>query len=162
MSNEEIVLEKLKKKAVTPLHFRDNDEDYDLEFKADIKELKELDDIVDRIRTILVLSTKYETVNKWSKHQCYEGARRSAQDIYRLYIYYFDDKTTIFDIMRGLYKLLESNGTLNVMYCNNVRKLVFYFNKYWRYADTHTNGDLGVCIGNWKDIGLNYEIKPIS
>lgn len=168
MTNEEIVLYRLSKKALSPLHFVEpnkgdycyyNNYDNDLKlFKLNMESLKNgSTKVIDRVYTLITLGNKYRTYTKYNKFQCNRGARRSAQDLLRLYINYFGE-IDIFSIMRVLYKLSVVERRLNSYRCPNVRKQVFWIRDY-NCLETNHKADLGVPLKDWQEIGLNNESK---
>lgn len=168
MTNEEIVLDRLSRLAVSPLHFDLGTGYYYGDamitrkgLEHDIENLKSKISIEERVLEILSLY-RYPTYEQNKSFQCKSRARRSVQDIWRIYKNYFGD-IDIFPIMRALYTLSKGvNKKLNSIHCCTVRKQVFWVhgmeNSYYG-DDIHTVTDrakshLGVPLRQWRNIGL--------
>lgn len=124
-----------------------------LELKERIEALKKIDNIVDRVNKILLISRHYSTyIVGTSRFQCRPGARRSTVDIWRIYKNYFEE-VDIFTIMRALYVLVNDRN-LNTIRCSTVRKRVFWYDSY-NNKDFYIRAELGVPLSEWKEIGLN-------
>jgi hypothetical protein len=162
MTNEEIVLKRLERKAKTPLHFKEP-RGYDywlneqfvsakIRFTKEINELKETKTVEDRVYAIFKVGNHTPTV-KGNVTQCHAGANRSAQDIWRIYKYYFGG-IDIFSIMRALYQLSVVYRKLNGFRCSTVQKQVFWLSNMGGDLETNDKADLGVALKNWEKIGL--------
>ncbi len=171
MNNEEIVLKRLENKAQGELHFKEtiNKDDYctcsDCIYRYNeavnlIKNMKtnlaSKTTVKDRVYEIMLIGRKVITLNSRNRFQCKRGANRSAQDIWRIYRYYFGD-IDIFSIMRALYQLSKVDRKLNGYRCPNVRKQVFWLVGNGGQLEDHKKADLGVALKDWKDIGIGYE-----
>lgn len=162
MTNEEIVLNRLESKAKSLLHFKEPDRFtyyYESDFTARKNEFDELiksmdgvETVKDRVYLLFQLGKNARTFRK-NTLQCRIGANRSAQDIWRLYRYYFGE-VDIFSIMRALYELSITDKKLGSYRCPTVRKQVFWLDNF-PIPETHSKADLGVPLSEWKDIGLN-------
>lgn len=164
MTNEEIVLKRMEKKAKSPLHFGLQERymywnDYEYRnaksnFNAAINLIKQAKTVKDKVYAIILAGYKARTY-KNNSCQCKTGANRSAQDIYRIYKYYFpDENIDIFSIMRALYQLSIVDGKLGTYRCPTVRKQVFWIREYWGNLEYHNKADLGVPLKEWENIGL--------
>ena len=93
--------------------------------KHRIRLIQETNGLNDRIVEILN-GFQFETYKPGIKNiaQCHSHARRSAGDIFRIYSNYFDDGTTLFDIMRTLYQL-AMDERICCSYCGVIEKRVF-------------------------------------
>lgn len=155
MTNEEIVLKRLSKRGRSPLRFGGVN-GISENITNMINHLKNKKSVYDRVYEILRLSRYLQTYDSHNKFQCYGSARRSAQDIWRIYKYYFGD-IDIFAIMRVLYYLVHEEN-LSCTRCCTINKLVFYFENY-KLVQENLKGDLGVPLKFWKNIGLSLENK---
>lgn len=152
-SHEEIVKRHLRNRPLTPVKFRN---EKGVSYGAPINKLLSITDKKARILYIFSINSNYPTYSHRNNYQCYAGARRSAQDIYRIYINYFNDIKDIFEIMRLLYQLAFIDRDLSCHYCDTVRKYVF-----WRapvygstISDPNSTNDLGVPFSHWENIGI--------
>jgi hypothetical protein len=139
---EDIVNRILKRRAKTPIKFKD----------FNVKNLSKSSSVEQRVLFLLKTSQDFPSVLTNGHFQCRENAYRSVQDLWRMYKYYYDGKADIFCVMRALYVLIRSNR-ISGNYCGNVRKLVFwvspfnYFSCYVEHYDT-------VPVMLWENIGL--------
>jgi len=179
MTNEEIVLTRLKKVAQSPIYFKRMGgileytggctcdtcakmyekylQDYDFFYEKMVNSSS----VYDRVWNIIVLTYKTPTFCR-NRKQCRKGANRSVQDIWRIYKNYFED-IDIFSIMRVMYQLSVVERKLGTYRCPAVRKRVFWKNNFDRLdININTKADLGVALKDWKYIGLNNETQAVS
>jgi hypothetical protein len=165
MTNEQIVMERWNNNRFlgkTSVEFRVTRDVYfyeeqfnrvKLELDTRIESLKKIENIVDRVNEILIISRSYPTYfTGTNRYQCKAGARMSTIDIWRIYKNYFEE-VDIFTIMRALFVLVETTN-LNTFRCCTVRKRVFWFEN-WAEKNYDVRAELGVPLIEWKDIGLN-------
>jgi hypothetical protein len=177
MTGEEIVLNRMKKKAKSPLHFKepayenyryyyDSREYFNRQmakwqmakFNECKSNLEKAITVHDRVNEILLFSHSFPTYSNRNRLQCNQGARRSAQDIWRTYIYYFGD-IDIFSIMRELYKLAIREKKFSTFRCCTVRKQVFWYERNPSCFEVYNKADLGVPLKEWENIGKNFEYE---
>jgi hypothetical protein len=142
-TKKEIVLLHLKGRAKTPICF----EDVPIEFLHTFT-----DDINSNVYSLLYLSRSYATTSLSGRKQCRYGARRSAQDLWRLYKYYVDPEIEIFPIMKAIHSLVYDLKKISGQYCNVVRKTVFWTSSYGLFLNRQDSGDLGIVFEEWDSL----------
>ena len=164
MNNVDIVLDKLSRINISPLHFNVSKLQYpwwmENHYKRELRELvykvqklKEIKYIHSRVYQIISLCENYNTYHPNNRFQCNAGRNRSALDIYRIYKYYFDDD--IFGVLRALYKITAEKRDISTHRCSDVRKQVFFIDRCPPIIrEIDENSGLGVTMRNWENIGL--------
>lgn len=114
-----------------------------------------------RLMALVADCNNAPTRYKSTKHYQCHPASRSARDLLAMYYgVYGDDKVTISDVMRTLYKLTnrrdrELEGGLQVYvsthYCGTVNKRVF-FNSSGYVMDIYEQDELGLTFNEWRDL----------
>lgn len=154
--DKQIVLDMIRGQDKSKLHFVDADyyddpeEDQEI-LKEEIKQLKNLSSIDDKVLKIVELAGDYATFDTNNRFQCRAGAYRSAIDIWRIYNNYFRP-VTLFLIMRTLYKLVIEESCVETSFCRDIHKQVFTCGG--DYNDIFVINELGVRFAEWRTIGL--------
>lgn len=136
-----------RRKKITEYTFEQRIKEFEDRIDIDSK----INTVEDRVLFLLFMCENYETASRSSYPQCRMGARRSANDLFRLYKHYFTDDSSIevIDIMRALYKLV-SNDSIGGQYCGNVRKMVFWYGGETVYDDDIS--EFGVGFEDWGNL----------
>ncbi len=166
MTNEQIVREKLKNLETRKLRFanisifNELEDDDDLLESAE-KELKHAKSIENRIYKIIELARNFGTIDG-KEVQCEQDKNRSAEDIWRIYNYYFE-KIDIFTVMRALYKLVLESGKIISFVCYVIDKQVFVIDTWGDPEDNEVfkENELGVRLAEWRLIGLKGEQQNV-
>lgn len=157
-ADKKIVLSNIRGLDLSKLHFAEADcfervhEDQS-SVKHDVIELRRKNSTKDRVYKILDMSRDYPTFDNKNKFQCRSDANRSAVDIWRLYNNYFRP-VTLFTIMRTLYDLVVEDEEIETIFCNDIKKQVFYACDNGALDDVFRENELGVRFAEWRTIGL--------
>jgi hypothetical protein len=116
-------------------------------------------DNVNNVRDLIIFvlrSSKYcqSRFLKPDKFQCYNSRNRSVVDIWR-HIKYYNDTIDLFSVMRTIVNIRCARA-----YCDQVRKRVFFYrqpDQSFYVMDDDLLDEFGLCIDDWKQIGLNNE-----
>jgi len=160
INKKQYVLDYIQGHRHDPLHFMTSRHVY-----ADLPDRIEMpvySTVRGYVKTVISLAYSYNSVS--STETCvetYSGKLRSAIDIWR-HIIDVRPETTIFEVMRAIYKLIQKNR-LGGHYCSVVRRRVF-----WGIRLSNLNiynedvlDEFGLVFDDWKDIGIEKEVVNV-
>lgn len=135
MNNQEKVLNYLKDKDISPLHFKSPEL-----YRGDLNRLS--GDMDDLLRFIMKVMRYHDSFDKNDDYDTSSVRWRSSLDIWRHVIYYFPN-ITIFSVMKSLYNIREECGG---QYCTTVHRRTFKLKvepseKYWSNQVVPTHGN---------------------
>ena len=119
--------------------------------------LEENPTLPQKVFFLLMAATEWSTFSG-SHFQCRVGASRSANDLYRLYQYYFpEDNIELIDVMRALHQL-ALDDLIAGHYCWTTKKMVFWEDD-GDVIDKEYYGELKIPFREWNTLyreGVNY------